>query len=195
MKTKKTTIIIAMCVSILSLTSCGTKNAIDAKYLSIYNDGNYLIFSKDGSFQNNWWTTSNNGTTKISDCYAYTIDKTGVITVVDTTEYEGQEQPDEIEIGRMYKDYICIKWSGTIPKDYTDTTLTSTLGEDLTLTFTLREDKTYELIVTSNSEITDEENGTYSINDNEVICTSNTGEITTFVNIEGDPYCVEYVKE
>lgn len=181
---------------ILGLTACSSnQKTIEAKYLSIYNDGNYLMFNKDGSFQNNWWTTTTGGTTKIDDCYIYIIDESNTITVIDTTEYEGQNALNEYEIGIMYKDYICAKWNGTLPKDYSDTNLINTLGKDMILTFNLKSDKTYEFIVTSNDKVIDSENGIYLIDGGELTCTSNKGQVTTFINIDGSTYCIEYVKE
>lgn len=181
---------------ILGISACSSKQGtIEGKYLSIYNVGNYLMFDKDGSFQNNWWTTTNSGTTKIDDSFIYTIDENNLITVIDTSEYEGQDQLNEYEIGILYKDYICVKWNGKLSKNYTDTSITNTLGEDLILTYNFKSDKTYEFIVTSNDKVVDSENGTYSINDSELTCTSDEGQNTTFINIDGNAYCIEYVKE
>lgn len=197
MKKNNTKIIVSVLfLFILGLTACSSKQGtIEGKYLSIYNDGNYLMFEKDGSFQNNWWTTTNNSTTKIDDSFVYTIDENNLITVIDTTEYEGQDSLDKYEIGIIYKDYICVKWNGRLSKDYTNTSITNTLGEDLILTYNLKTDKTYEFIVTSNDEVVDTEYGTYSINGNEITCTSNEGQITTFIDIDENTYCIEYVKE
>lgn len=34
-----------------------------------------------------------------------------------------------------------------------------------------------------------------SINDNEVVCTSEDGVVTTFISADGKVFCIEYVKE
>lgn len=195
MKTKNLKIIF-ICILFLGVTACSSdRKTIEAKYISIYKESSYLVFDKDGSFKNSLWTVIDGDKETINDCFTYTIDANGIITVIDTTEYEGQDSLNEYEIGIMYKDYICVRWNGTLSKDYTDASITNTLGEDLVLTFNLKEDKTYEFVITSGGEVVNNENGTYLINDNEVICTSDEGEITTFVSIEGNTYCVEYIKE
>lgn len=199
MQKSSTKIIISiLCIFILGLTACSSnqsQNAIEGKYISVYDTENYLIFKKDGTFQNSLWNTNSGGVTKISDNFAYSIDENDIITAIDTTEYEGQDELNEYEIGIIYKDYICVKWNGRLSKDYTNTSITNTLGEDLILTYNLKTDKTYEFIVTSNDEVVDTEYGTYSINGNEITCTSNEGQITTFIDIDENTYCIEYVKE
>ena len=196
MKNNTKIIISILYFFILGVTACSSnKNIIEAKYISIYDESSYLIFEKDGSFKNSLWNVSNSGTTTIDNNFIYTINEKNIITAIDTTEYEGQDSLNEYEIGVIYKNYICVSWNGAISKDYDDMSITNTLGEDLVLTFNLKKDKTYEFVVTSNGEVTDKEKGTYSISSDEVICTSNEGVTTTFVDIDGEVYCVEYVKE
>ncbi len=179
---------------LLGLSACSSHNkTIDGKYVSIYNESSYLIFNKDGSFENSLWNITNNGATTIDDRFIYTIDEDRMITAIDTTEYEGQDSLNEYEIGILYKDYICILWYGILPINHTNTTVKSTIG-DLTLIFNFKEDKSYEYTVINN-EIVHTENGTYTVNDNEVVCTSQDGVITTFVSIEDKVFCIEYVKE
>ena len=100
----------------------------------------------------------------------------------------------EYEVGILYNNYICIIWNGLLPKTYEDTTITNTLG-DLLLTYNFKEDKSYEYTVTSSNEIVNTENGTYTVNDNEVICTKEDGVVTTFISEEDKVFCIEYVKE
>lgn len=52
---------------------------------------------------------------------------------------------------------------------------------DLNLEYNFYEDKTYKYTVTSDGEVVYNKNGTYSINNNEVICTNTKNKITTFI--------------
>ena len=196
MKKNNTKIIISVfCFILLGLTACtSNQKIIEGKYVSIYDESTYLIFNKDGSLISSLWTTIENGESMPQDCFQYSIDENNIITAIDTTEYEGQNELNKYEIGIMYKDYICIKWNGTLSNEYEDTSLTNTLG-DLNLTYNLKEDNTYVYTVTSNREVVHTENGTYSINGNEVICTNKDKKVTTFVEVDDNIYCIEYVKE
>ena len=179
-KNNTKSIISVFCFILLGLIACTSNSkVIEGKYVSIYDESTYLSFNKDGSLISSLWTT---------------IDENNIITAIDTTEYEGQSELNKYEIGIMYKEYICIGWNGTLSSEYEDTSLTNTLG-DLNLAYNLKKDKTYEYTVTSDDEVVHTENGTYSINNNEVVCISENGQISTFVNIENNTYCIEYVKE
>ena len=195
MKIKNTIVILFICILLLSLTACDSnKKTIEGKYISIYDESNYLIFNKDGSLISNLWTNIKNGESIPQDCFRYSIDENNIITAIDTTKYEGQDELNKYEIGIMYKEYICISWNGTLSNKYEDVSLINTIG-DLNLTYNLKEDKTYEYTVTSDGEIVYTENGTYSINNDEVICTNEDNVNTTFINIDDKTYCIEYVKE
>lgn len=195
MKNNTKIIISVFCFILLGLTACtSSPKAIKGKYVSIYDESNYLIFNKDGSLINSLWTTIENGESIPQDCFQYSINENNIITAIDTTEYEGQDELNKYEIGIMYKEYICISWNGTLSSEYEDTSLTNTLG-DLNLTYNLKEDKTYVYTVTSDGEVVHTENGTYSIDNNEFVCANEEGLITTFININGNAYCIEYVKE
>lgn len=196
MKKNNTKIIISVfCFILLGLTACTSNpKGIEGKYVSIYDESTYLIFNKDGSLISSLWTTIENGESIPQDCFRYSIDENSIITAIDTTEYEGQNELNKYEIGIMYKDYICIKWNGTLSNEYEDTSLTNTLG-DLNLTYNLKEDNTYVYTVTSNREVVHTENGTYSTNGNEVICINKDKKVTTFVEVDDNIYCIEYVKE
>ena len=84
--------------------------------------------------------------------------------------------------------------NGALSQTYKDTIITTTIG-DLLLTFNLKKDKSYEYTVTSNNEIVNTENGTYTINGNEVVCTSEDGVIITFITTDEKVFSIEYVKE
>ena len=194
MKQNRNFTFIVLFLIIFSFSACSTHDKmIDGKYVSNYNESSYLIFKKDGSFINSIWTVTNNGTTTIDDRFVYTIDENNIITAVDTTEYEGQDSLHEYEIGLLYKNYICILWDGILPINNTNTSVKSILG-DLTLIFHFKEDKSYEYTVTNN-EVVHTEYGTYTINGNEVICTSEEGVVTTFISAKDKVFCIEYVKE
>ena len=195
MKQKRSFIFIMLFLSILGLSGCSSNHkSLDGKYVSIYNETSYLIFNKDGSFTNSLWNDINNGTSTTTNNFIYTVDDYNVINAVDTTIYEGEKSLKEYEVGILYNNYICIIWNGLLPKTYEDTTITNTLG-DLLLTYNFKEDKSYEYTVTSNNEIVNTENGTYTVNDNEVICTREDGIVTTFISEEDKVFCIEYVKE
>lgn len=195
MKTKNTIVIIFIGILLLSLTACNSnKKTIEGKYVSIYDKSNYLIFNKDGSLINSLWTTIENGESMPQDCFRYSIDENNIITAIDTTKYEGQDELDKYEIGIIYKEYICISWNGTLSNKYEDVSLTNTIS-DLNLTYNFKKDRTYEYTVTSDGEIVHTENGTYSINNDKVICTNEDNINTTFINIDNKTYCIEYVKE
>lgn len=195
MKQNRTFILIMILLTVLGLSACSLhERTIDAKYISIYDESSYLIFDKNGSFKNSQWNVTNNGTTTIADNYIYNINENNIITAIDTNKYEGQDSFNEYEIGILYKDYIGIIWNGILPISYDDATITNTF-EDIILTYIFKEDKSYEYVVTSNDEIIYTENGTYKVNDNEVVCTSEDGVITTFANAEDIVFCIEYIKE
>lgn len=188
-------IISILCFLILGLTACSSnKETIVGKYINVYNESNYIVFNEDGSFIDNFLTTTSKGNTTISDNYIYQIDDDGLITIIDTNEYEFQDSLHEYELGWLYKNYIGSLWSGTLPTKNEDTTITCVLN-DFTCKYHFKDDKTYELNTVSNNETVNTENGTYSINGDEVICTNDEGETTTFVFSDGTIYCAEYVKE
>lgn len=186
-------IILILIMSVLSACSSDGKK-INAKYVSIYDNSHYLEFKKDGSLINSDWKVISDGEEKVKDCFIYKIDEKGIITAVDTTEYEGHDSFDEYEIGIMYKNYICIIWEGKLPQNYTYATVSNELGEDLTLTYNFYDDKTYEFMASGRGETSYLENGTYSINGNEVVCISDE-IIATFININDMACCIEYMKE
>lgn len=198
MKKNNTKIIISIfCSILLGLTACTSKpKTIEGKYVSIYDKSTYLEFGKDGSLVSSMWTVIENGENIPQDCFRYSIDENNIITAIDTTEYFGQEELDEYEICIMYKDYICISWTGNISKSYENFTITREIPDaGIICRQNFKDDKTYENTVTSNGEVVQTKNGTYSINNNEVICTYNDGTITTFIDIKGNTYSIEYVKE
>lgn len=195
MKRNRTFTFIMLILIVLGLAACSSHDkTIDGKYVSVYNELSYLVLNKDGSFENSLWNITNNGTTTIDDRFKYTIDENNIITAIDTTEYEGQDSLNEYEIGILYKDYICILWNGVLSKTYEDITITNTLG-NLLLTYNFKEDKSYEYVVISNDEIVHIENGIYTINGNEVVCTNEDDVTITFINTEDKVLCIEYVKE
>lgn len=73
--------------------------------------------------------------------------------------------------------------------------ITSKILDYCILTYNFKENKSYEYTVTSNNEIVHTEYGTYTINNNKIICTSEEGVITTFISADDKVFCIEYVKE
>ncbi len=186
MKKNNTKIIISVfCFMLLGLTACtSNQKVIEGKYVSTFDGSVYYIFSKNNTYTTNYeWDIT-------VDCsqgsYAITDDK--------ITLFGNKDKNYELNIGYIYDNYIGSWWSGTLSKSYENTTLTSILG-DLNLEYSFKEDKTYEYTVTSNEEVVNTEIGTYSIIDNKVICTSEDGVTTTFINAGDKVFCVEYIKE
>ncbi|EOS33456.1 hypothetical protein C807_00295 [Lachnospiraceae bacterium 28-4] len=195
MKRNRTFTFIMLLLIVLGLSACSSqKQKLSGKYIDIYDETHYVSFDKDGTFIDNFLTTTSKGNTSISDFYVYKIDDNGLITIIDTTEYEGQNTLDEYQLGILYKNYIGAFWNGVLSITYKNTTITNILG-DLILTYNFKEDKTYEYTVTSNNKIVHTENGTYTINGKEVVCTSEEGVVTTFINADDKVFCIEYVKE
>lgn len=195
MKRNRTFSFIMLLLIVLGLSACSSqKQKLSGKYIDIYDETHYVSFDKDGTFIDNFLTTTSKGNTSISDFYVYKIDDNGLITIIDTTEYEGQNTLDEYQLGILYKNYIGAFWNGVLSITYKNTTITNILG-DLILTYNFKEDKTYEYTVTSNNKIVHTENGTYTINGKEVVCTSEEGVVTTFINADDKVFCIEYVKE
>ena len=195
MKRNRTFTFIMLLLIVLGLSACSSqKQKLSGKYIDIYDETHYVSFDKDGTFIDNFLTTTSKGNTSISDFYVYKIDDNGLITIIDTTEYEGQNTLDEYQLGILYKNYIGAFLNGVLSITYKNTTITNILG-DLILTYNFKEDKTYEYTVTSNNKIVHTENGTYTINGKEVVCTSEEGVVTTFINADDKVFCIEYVKE
>ena len=194
MKQNRIFIIVTLIIALGSFACSSHERTIDAKYVSVYDNSRYLIFDKNGSFQNSLWNVTYNGTTKINDSFIYNIGEDNIITAINTTKYEGQDSLKEYVIGILYKDYIGHIWDGNLPSNYDDTTITGT-NRDLFGTYYFKEDKSYEYVVTSNNECVHTETGTYTINDNEVVCVSEEGLKTTFINANDKVFSIEYVKE
>ena len=195
MKRNRTFTFIMLLLIVLGLSACSSqKQKLSGKYIDIYDETHYVSFDKDGTFIDNFLTTTSKGNTSISDFYVYKIDDNGLITIIDTTEYEGQNTLDEYQLGILYKNYIGAFWNGVLSITYKNTTITNILG-DLILTYNFKEDKTYEYTVTSNNKIVHTENGTYTINGKKVVCTSEEGIVTTFIGADDKVFCIEYVKE
>ena len=105
-------------------------------------------------------TTTSKGETSISDCYVYQIDNNGFITIIDTTEYEGQDELDKYDFGWLYDGKIG-KWlNGELPINDNETTI-SCLLNDYEFKFHFKENKSYEYTATSNNEIVHTENIMY----------------------------------
>lgn len=195
MKRKRTFTFIMLLLIALELSACSSqKQEILGKYIDIYDGTHYLSFNEDGTFVDNFLTTTSKGNTNISNNYIYQIDDNGFITIIDTTEYELQDELDKYDFGWLYDDKIG-KWlNGELPTNDIETSVFCLLN-GYEFKFYFKEDKSYEYTVTSNNEIVHTENGMYTINDNEIVCISEDGATTTFINTEDKVFCIEYVKE
>ena len=186
MKTKNTTVILFIGILLLRLTSCSTnKTTIDGKYINVLDESIYYEFSNDNSYStNNVWDIPID-----SSSGSYTITDNVLIL------YANDNEDYSMNLGFVYKDYICSSWNGVLPMTDKNTSVSITLVDNLTLSIEFKEDNTYVYTVTSNGEIVHTENGTYSINSNEVVCTNEDKQITTFIEVDDNIYCIEYVKE
>lgn len=174
-------------LSILGLSGCSShETTLDGKYISTFDNTLYYDFSQKFDYitnYNNVWDMPN-----YSFSGTYEIVDNKITLLIDSSDNS------EIELGYVYDNYIGSWWNGILPKTYANTTITNTLG-DLLLTYNFKEDKSYEYTVTSNNEIVNTEHGTYTVNDNEVICTSEDNVTTTFISEDDKVFCIEYVKE
>lgn len=186
MKQNRNFIFIMLLLIVLGLSACSAQTTVlSGKYISTFNNEIYYTFNGENYSTNNFWkdidiTDNGNGT--------YIIKDEKIIT------YINGDDNYLFEIGYVYDKYIGSWWEGILPKTYENTTTKNYLG-DLILSINFKEDKSYEYIVTSNNEIVHTEHGTYTINGNEVVCTSEEGGVTTFINTEDKVFCIEYVKE
>lgn len=168
----------------LSLTACSSKqNVIKGKYIADFDDSIYYIFYEDNTYETNYdWDLSVDSSKGL-----YTISEGNITLYNENGDYT-------YEIGCVYKDYIGSWWRGILPEAYDDVTITTELG-DLILEYNIKEDKTYEYIVTSDGQVVHTENGMYLINNDKVICTSESDETHTFINADNRTYCIDYVKD
>lgn len=186
MKQKHTFTFILLLLIALGLSACSSQTTVlSGKYISAFNNELYYTFDGENYSTNNLWedidiADSGSGT--------YIVKDNKIIT------YINKDEKHQRELGFIYDNYIVSLWEGVLSKTYKDTIITNTLG-DLILTYNFKEDKTYEYTVTSNNEIVHTENGTYTINIKEVVCTSEEGVVTTFIGVEDKVFCIEYVKE
>lgn len=172
----------------LGLSACSSRDkAIEGKYISTFDNSLYYEFSKNYKYS----TNVNNETWEIPD---YSFSGTYEVIEDKITLLTDSSNEAVIELGYKYNNYIGSWWEGILSKTYENTTITYTLG-DLILTYNFKEDKSYEYVVISNDEIVHIENGIYTINGNEVVCTSEDGVTITFIKTEDKVFCVEYVKE
>ena len=171
---------------VLGLSACSSQSKVlNGKYCSAFNSEIYYTFSGENYSTNNLWkdiniTDSGNGT--------YIIKDEKIIT------YINGDENYQYELGYKYNNYIVSLWNGILLKTYEDNTITNTLV-DLLLTYNFKADKSYEYTVTSDNGIVHTEYGTYTVNDNKVVCTSEDGVTTTFINAEDKVFCIEYIKE
>lgn len=195
MKQNRTFTFIMLLLIVLGLSACSSqKQKLSGKYIDIYDKTHYLNFNEDGTFVDNFLTTTSKGNTSISDCYVYKVDDNGLITIIDTTEYEWQDSFDKYDLGWLYDNKIGIWLDGMLPTDDIETSISCSLNSYIFM-FYFDNNGTYEYTSTSNNEIVHTENGTYEINDNELVCTSEEGVATTFISAEDKVFCIEYVKE
>lgn len=186
MKQKHTFTFIMSLLIVLGLSACSSQTKVlNGKYYSAFNNELYYTFDGENYSTNNLWedidiVDSGSGT--------YTVKDNKIIT------YINKDEKHQRELGFIYDNYIVSLWEGVLSKTYKDTTITNTLG-NLILTYNFKEDKTYEYTVTSDNEIIHTENGTYTINGKEVVCTSEKSVVTTFIGAEDKGFCIEYVKE
>lgn len=189
MKQYRTFVFVMLLLTMLVLTACSSSHdkTIDGRYISAFDNSLYYVFTQNDKYS----TNINNEIWEIPD---YSFSGTYEIIENKITLFTESSNETKIELGYKYDDYIGSWWEGKLSKTYEDTTITYTLG-NLLLTYNFKEDKSYEYTETFNNEIVHTENGTYTINDNEIVCISEDGVTTTFINAENKVFNIEYVKE
>lgn len=185
MKQNRTLIFMMSLLIVLGLSACSSQiKVLNGKYYSTFNSEIYYTFNGGKYSTNNLWADidiidSGNGT--------YTIKDEKIIT------YINEDENYQYELGFIYDNYIGSWWEGMLSQTYEDATITN-IFEDFLFTYNFKKDKSYEYTVTSNNEIIHTENGMYTTNDNEVVCTSKDGVTITFISIEDKVFCIEYEK-
>lgn len=193
MKHKFTIFTIILCLILIGIVSCSSKsNTINGTYISLYDESSYLSFNSDGSLTSSLWTDNDN---KPLEHFTYSIDENGFIISTDTTEYENHDELLTYDIGYLYDKYICYKYDGNISYDNESTISYQIPNFDVRLFFTFKPDGTYSHHATSDGKTVDAEEGTYSVNNDVITCTSNDNKITTFFNTDNGILCAEYVSE
>ena len=183
---RNTTVILFIGILLLNLTSCSINKAtIDGKYINTLDESIYYEFSNDNSYStNNTWDIPID-----SSSGSYTITDNELIL------YANNNEDYSMNLGFVYKDYICSSWDGVLPMTDKSTSASMALVGNLILSIDFREDNTYEYTVTSDGEVVHTENGTYLINNNEVVCINADKKTTTFILVDDNIYCIEYVRE
>lgn len=187
MKQNRTFTFIMLLLIVLELSACSSQaTVLNGKYISTFNNEIYYTFNGENYSTNNLWKDidiidNGNGT--------YIIENGKIITHING------DNNYPFEVGYVYNNYIGSWWDGILSKTYENTIITSEILDYWLFTYNFEEDKSYEYTVTSNNEIVHTENGTYTINDNEVVCTSEDGVVATFISVDGKVFCIEYVKE
>ncbi len=188
MNTKKIRIML-LCTLLFILTGCSSDNkSLNGKYVSTFGDGTYYNFDKNGNYSSNQqYDESVQGTTG-----KYTIDDDGLITIQISENHTST-------IGYFYKNYICSLWTGVLPKNNNDETIiTCQIGVEensLQLSYTFNNDGTFAYNVNTNDEVVETKLGTYSVEDERVVCVEEDNIITTFINTENGVYSIDYSKE
>lgn len=181
----KKIILTILCLICICLTACTANNTINGKYISCFDNNIYYTFTKENTYETNelWDFPINNST----GSYKITNDKI-VLYANDDRQYQR-------DLGIIYNNHICSIWNGDLPITDKNKEISMTIIENLTLSIKFKEDNTYEYTITSDGEVVNTENGTYFTEGNEVVCTNNEGNITTFFNTDNGVFCVEYTKE
>lgn len=176
-KNKNVFLIIIFLLIIASVGVCLLKpKRISGNYVSVYDKNISYEFKKDG--------------TVIGAQYdKYSIDIHNLVTVLDV-----ENSKDECEIGKLYKNYICLEADGELPKDYSDTTIAMVIG-NVNFLYKFKEDMSFEFETIFDNEVLSSDAGTYIIDGKKVVCTSNDKVIDTFISIYGKVYRLEYIKE
>ena len=179
-------ITLILCLILSSLTSCSfDNNKIEGKYISSFDNSIYYTFSEESEFKTNdsWDFQVNNSEG------SYKIENDKLVL------YANNNEKYQMNLGIVYKDYICSVWEGVLPVLNKNAEVSWTPIEDLTIRLTFNEDGNYERTVTSNNQTISTEHGTYSVDDNKVICTNEDNVVTTFFDTDDGVLCAEYIKE
>lgn len=181
-------VLITLVCVLFIFVGCSSAHSLDGKWISLYDDSIYYNFDNKGNYStnDNRFTDeeSRTGTSKI-------INKKVELYINGNEKYT-------INLGYIYKNYICTAWTGVLPKTKKDETIISlSLGEQFVYNYTFNNDGTYNYCLIDDGVVAEEYNdkGTYTVNKNVVICTNNDGNEFIFFDTPNGILSAQYKRE
>lgn len=158
------------------LSSCGSKRyKLQEKYVNVFKENVHYKFLEDSTYA----VTYDDGDDPKPGTYLFGEGSENALKLFDDETARGYEF-----IGGVYEDYLCIIWNGRLPKKYEDTKI-SRVSDDLEgrmyMNCYFHEDGTYEFLMylenydTKIPEFYHSQEGTYEVEKEKVVCTSDDG--------------------